>query len=380
MEVYTCNKMKWGNKMENTRVYLPFRFRLTSIIRTALINFKKDPDSEYTSFELQVIERDSGGEGYQVLAWRKDGYKDVYIQENLTIDEDEELLTVGGKGIGETYRVQFKESYFEEDEENQLKIGFLFYDKNDRRVVFHLTEDLAKDSNQLSWLPSVGSKIIEPVAMPLFYLYDFDFVRKKESEVFLSIGGEEHAIDSYAFPKDFQPRINIQYSMDTVITNFNENRKAPLIYQELDENNQVKYNGKISQYENVDGNYHLKTITLEHPRHPVEIDFNPSFPSQAEIEEANPKFGEFTIEPSGKLGKLTGQYNVVRQQGKAIINLSFREGWQTESNAGYKSLINNLSTDDITEWYKSYQCVELIDLESQEVEVSWKRINSERRK
>lgn len=371
--------MKWGKNMENAKVYLPFRFRLTSIKRTALINFKKDPDSEYTSFELQVMETDTGGEGYQVLAWRRDGYKDVYMQEDLRIDESEQLLTVGGKGIGETYKVQFTEGYFEEVGENQLKIGFLFYDKNDRRIVFHLTEDLAKDSNQLSWLPSVGSKMVEPSAMPLFYLYDFDFIRKKGTKVFLSIDGEEHAIDSYAFPKDFQPRINIQYSMDTVITNFNENRKTPLVYQELDENNQVKYNGKTSQYEYVDGNYHLKTITLEHPRHPVNIDFNPSFPSQAELEEANPKFGEFTIEPSGKLGKVTGQYNVVRQQGKAIINLSFREGWQTESNAGYNVLINNLSTADITDWYKSYHCVEVIDLDTQEVEVSWKRINPERR-
>ena len=82
------------------KTYLPFRFRYTPIVQTVLIKFTKDPDYLYHSLELQVF--DQNGKRYaQVLAWRPDGYKDVYQEAGLSLDQGELNMVVGGRGVGD---------------------------------------------------------------------------------------------------------------------------------------------------------------------------------------------------------------------------------------------------------------------------------------
>jgi len=197
--------------MKKGKAYVPFRFRLSPIKKMAMIHFHKNPDSEYEAFELHYINGEPYGEGFRVLAWRTDGYRDSYVQDTLTISEQEEILSIGGKGLKERYTVEFDEGYFEHAN-GQLDAGFVFNDKLGRRIVLYVDERVDKDTKPLTWLPSVGNHIQEPHSMPLFFLYNFDFARKRDTEIFLSIDGQVVEVDPFAFPKDFQARYYVEFS------------------------------------------------------------------------------------------------------------------------------------------------------------------------
>lgn len=364
-------------RMAKGKAYVPFRFRLSPIKKMAMFHFHKDPDEEYVAFELQYIDREPYGKGFRVLAWRADGYRDSYLEEHVNIPEDEEPLSVGGKGLKERYKVPFDEAYFEHVE-GQLDAGFVFYDKNDRRIVLYVDEKIEKDSQPLTWLPSVGNHTEEPHSMPLFFLYDFDFARKRDTDIFLSIDGVQKTIDPFAFPKDFQARYYVEFSMNAVVTNFNEARTYRMPEVDIDENGIALYKEKEYQYELYNDLYHLQKITVKHDTHPVEVKFEPSFPNHAELDEAMPKYGEFMITPSGEAGTLKGKYNVIKQQGKAVINLTFPEAWQTPKGALYERFMTSM-TPNIKSWYKTYQCTQVVDLENFDTKVEWNRIDPDRR-
>lgn len=361
------------------KAYVPFRFRYTPVVRTVLIKFTKDPDEFYHAFELQVIEQNNEL-FYQVLATRRDDdYRDIYQDPRIKIDNEELELIVGGAGLGDVFQTEFTKGYFAEAD-GHVQIGFTFEDKEGRRVDFSVDEDLEKDSKHLSWLPSIGSRTEEPKSVPLFFAYNFDFIRKAETDVKLTIGDVEHEIDPYAFPKDFQARINIQYALNTDLVSFNEARNTTMPAIELNELGESEFNGKKYTYQ-IDGEkIHLERISLDKGYRPVDVLFDPPFPDYTTIEENIPQFGEFVIQPSEELGNLTGRYNVTKQANKVIINLSFTEGWNPNEKEMYVKILKERSSNRIRDWYREYQCTEIIDLETFETEVTWKKVDPERNK
>lgn len=368
--------MKEGDSM--VKAYVPFRFRYTPIVKTVLIKFKKDPDHAYNALELQVFEL-NGERFYQVLAKRHDDYKDVYQDPKIQLDEGELELNIGGRGMGDVYPTTFTKGYFEE-KDGHIRIGFTFNDKDDRLIKFAVDENLEKDTNHLAWLPSIGASLETPQSVPLFFLYDFDFIRKAGTDVKLEIDGVKHTVDPYAIAKDFQARINIQYSLNSVVANFNETRESTMPVVELDEHNMAEYNGKKYHYNVINGRPQLAQIVLQKGSRPVKVTFDPPFPDFTEIKEHVPKFGEFIIQPAEELGTLTGRYNVTKQNNKVMINLSFTEGWQPNQKELYYKLLRERASGRLTDWYKEYQCSEVVDLDTLETKVEWKKVNPERTK
>ncbi|SFC69308.1 hypothetical protein SAMN04488102_11915 [Alkalibacterium subtropicum] len=363
--------------MSKGKAYVPFRIELSPIKQMAMFHFHKNPDSEYDAFELHYIESEETGSGFRVLAWRKDGYRDSYVQDSLTIKEEDEILAVGGKGLKERFHVRFDEAYFNHVN-GRLDAGFVFNDKHDRRIVLYVDERIEKESKPLTWLPSVGNHIKEPHSMPLFFLYDFDFARKRDTDIFLSIDGIVKEVDPFVFPKDFQSRYYVEFSTNSVVASFNKAGKYTLEQVEIDEQGVAKTDHHTYLYENDEGLYKLKRMTLEHETHPVEVSFSPVFPNHKEVIEAKPFYGEFTIRPSGEAGFLKGKYNVLYQRGKAIINLTFPESWQTPKGANYERFINSM-TPNIKSWYQTYQCRQVVRLEDMDTRIEWTRVDSDRR-
>lgn len=362
---------------EGRKAFVPFHFRLTPITKTAVFQFEKMPDTDYVAFELHYFDGPPYGKGWRVLAWRTDGHMDSYVDTQLT-PVKEDILSIGGKGLKERYQVDFEDPVFEWVEDN-LTIHFAFEDKKGRRIAVHLQEQTEKDSNTLTWVPPVGAEADEPLSMPIFFLYEFDFVRKKETDVSIRIDEKEFKPDPYAFPKDFQTRYFIRVSPDSVITNFNESGKRTLPQVELDEEGRAKKDGIQYQYEWRDNLPHLKEIVLKHPRHPVHVTFDPSFPNQSEVTELQPLYGNFVIEGEGEAGKAKGRYTVIRQGKKAIITLDFPTGWEPISGSRVEKVMNSLNPK-IRTWFSMYQCVQVVDLDMMEADIAWKRIDPSRRR
>lgn len=57
---------------------IPFELKYIPIKKLALINFEKNPDSVYNALELQYLDGEEYGTGYRVVAYRCDGFVDVY--------------------------------------------------------------------------------------------------------------------------------------------------------------------------------------------------------------------------------------------------------------------------------------------------------------
>lgn len=364
--------------MKKGKAFVPFRFRLTPIKKMAMFHFHKSPDTEYEAFELHYISGEPYGEGFRVLAWRTDGYRDSYIQDTLTISENEEILATGGKGLKERYFISFDEVYFKRDG-GKLKAGFDFVDKLDRRIKLDVEESLEKDTKPLFWLPSVGKNTEDPQSLPLFFLYDFDFARKRDTTLTFSIDGKEKEVDPFAFPKDFQSRHYVEFSMNTVVCNFNEQGRYTLAEVDVDEQGRAEGKDQTYVYEESNGLYKLKKMTLEHDRHPVEVTFTPAFPNHEEVTDGKPHYGELKINPAGESGSLKGKYNVIYQQGKAVIHLTFAEPWNSPNGMSSEKIIHSISPNE-KKWYQSYSCTQIVNLEDMDTTIKWERVNPERRK
>lgn len=72
------------------KTILPFGIKYTSMKKLALINFEKEPDAIYKGLELQYLDCDDVGNGYRVLAYRNDGYVDMYDDMTLKLDPNEQ--------------------------------------------------------------------------------------------------------------------------------------------------------------------------------------------------------------------------------------------------------------------------------------------------
>lgn len=375
--------MKISPSKKITQAYIPFDVRIVPIKKTAMIRFRMDPDQEYNSFEFQVFEVE-GHEFYGILALRKDGYKDFYLEKGYGLAPDDDLLTVGGKGLADRYETVFTEAFFEE-EGDRLNIGFVFKDKLDRTVKFYVDEQNEEKRGHFSWLPAVGRRIIDPNALPLFFLYDFDFVTEHGTQSHLSIDNTPHKIDPYVFPKKFQSRLGVQYSTNALIINFNEKRLTHMPTLNLDKNGTGHYKGKDYRYEKVSSegsqepHFRLKEIKVHHDSHPTSFIFDPAFPTERDLEEAKPEYGTFTIKPTAELGEVTGSYNVTLQNDQLIIILHFKQGWRPNKEADNYPVIHSISSSSLKDWYLGYQCIQIVDLKSGKVSSEWMHLDSNRR-
>ena len=106
--------------------------------KLAIINFEKKPDSVYKALELQYFDDNKGNKGYRVLAYRIDGYVDVYDDLTLNRDDDENL-DVAGKGLGERRKIAIKNTVLEKTE-GCVHISFSFSDKIGRAIVLKVKE------------------------------------------------------------------------------------------------------------------------------------------------------------------------------------------------------------------------------------------------
>ncbi len=74
-------------------VVIPFGLTYNPMKKLALINFEKNPDSVYLGLEPQYFDDEIYGKGYRVIAYRHDGYVDVYNDVSLNDVENESFTS-----------------------------------------------------------------------------------------------------------------------------------------------------------------------------------------------------------------------------------------------------------------------------------------------
>ncbi|OIJ10642.1 hypothetical protein BKP35_13210 [Anaerobacillus arseniciselenatis] len=362
--------MSNGSTVDTKTVLIPFSFTYSPIKKLALINIEKDPDQEYIGLEPQVFERSEYGTAYRVIAYRKDGYVDVYDDLNLQEDDDD-CFDVTGKGLCERMKVQMKNVTFEKRKEC-FYLSFQFTDKFGREIVAKIFEHTKKRSRGVDLLAPVGSSSEHPTYLPLFFLYDFDFVRKYQTEVEVSIDGKAHTPDPfpYPIPKDFQWRYYTRFSEDCHLIEFANAKETTLQECHIDTNNIVVQDDLI-QY-TFDEDKNLTKISLINQKHHFLVQFKQGFPDIRKLTEKNKYKDTFTLNVDARMGFISGEYEVNIVGDEVEIQLIPTGGWITKPNSFFTKMMFK-EKSIFCSWPKTYKYTQKIDLSTLQSVSKWER-------
>ncbi len=307
------------------RLHIPFRIDIDPMEKLILINFEKDPDSLYVGFEPQVFDDNIHGKGHSVIGWRVDGKVDVYHQPSLNLDKGK--YDIAGKGLANMVETEMEQAELLISQKG-VKASYEFRDIEDREISLNITEKNEKKSKPFGLLAPMGSVAENPSALPLVFLHDFYFVRKKHTSISISIDGKSHNSDELPIPMDFTKMLYTRYSPDPLIVAFNKETDELLPYLEIQPMvNEHTTKDSCYTIEWVSDKPRIKSIEKISGKHIIKLKFEPSFPQIEDIEEDSTLEGEFEIEGDRSAGKIRGVYEVERREDSLTLRMTPSFGW-----------------------------------------------------
>lgn len=345
------------------KTYLPIIVKYSSIRKLAIIPFEKSPDIIYRGFELQFIEGEPYGKGYRIIAYRNDKYVDVYDDMTLNFIENERF-NVTENGHNKHVQTAINNVQFCKVDNNQI-ISFEFVDIQNRKIFVHIEEQTKKKSKTMNLLAPVGAGSLNPEYLPVFFLYDFDLMRKSKSIDCCSIDGKDIKIDSFPMPINGQSRLYARYSNECELLEFAKTSMMELKEIELSEDNTYCDENVEYIFEDEVG---LKKIIVHVDDYIVEICFNAGLSFDKSC------VGEFTINPREQMGYIHGEYSVECGNNITIFKITPNGGWVSKPNSFITRFI--LGKKSIfCSWSKKYMYEAKIDLATGKVEAFWQNGN-----
>lgn len=308
---------------------VPFQFQIDPMASLLLVNFEKDPDSLYLGFEPQVFDDPVNGKGMLVIGWRVDGWVDVYYQPGLRIYPVK--YSIAGKGLANAIETELSKDLFDITE-NGVQAEILFYDLLGREVRIMIKESNPAKRKPFGLLAPMGDAAVNPSAMPLIYLHDFYFVRKKKTEIEVSVNSRIHKTEALPVPMDWQKMYFVRYSPDPFIVTFNPAGSGPLKPIATGGNLQIEKGNDAYEFARYDSIVGLKSMTARGLKHEVRLSFDPAFPDIKQLAKGDRHEGKFTIISDPATGTISGIYEVERTDAEVRIVMWPSAGWKPEIN------------------------------------------------
>ncbi len=306
-------------------VYAPFSLQLQPMEKLLLINIENDPDTVYIGFEPQTFADEKTGTGLLVIAYRADGYVDVYHDPPLRLNpEDYALLH---KGLHEMVPTEFHSRHLEIGSTG-LDLRIEFSDLQERAIRLRVSEQTDRATKPFSLLAPVGSSAVDPPSFPLVLLYDFYFVRRAHTEVEISIDGREHGPDKLPFPIDGRRVHFMRYSSDPFIAWWNPTFEGALEALEPDDDLQVQARGATFELADNVGYLEIAAMSAGEGGHEVRVEFNPPIPDLVSLRTGIIEEGEFRLTSDPSMGSIAGTYRVERRASEIQLQLHPSRGWQ----------------------------------------------------
>lgn len=329
------------------RFFSPFRVRIDPMKHLLLINFEKDPDEVYLGFEPQLFDDPIHGQGLIVLAYRIDGKIDVYHQPGVTLQASSYSLV--GKGL-ESMQARPMQGACFHVWPNRLEAAFAFEDNLGRLVDVVIREDGQSPRKAFDMLAPLGSGSENPLSLPLFWMYDFGFVRRSGTQVRIEIAGKPHRVDPMPVPVAGERVFFSRFSADPLIMHWNPNTDEILKPIPAEKTGEVR---------DVDAVYSL----VEKQGHPeiermragaIEFCFTPPVPDIACLKDGARADGEFTISGESSIGRVCGKYSVWRTGQQVHMRVHPAGGWQPNEPLWSVKLIFAL-VGVFRNWPKTYE-------------------------
>lgn len=294
--------VKRGYKMN--KVYLPFNVKRQNISKLALINFEKNPESVYNALELQYIE--------------------------------------------------------DKDEQDNVYISFAFNDALGRPISVTIEEGINKSSTPFNLLAPIGVGSENPEYFPLFWLYDFDFIRKKNLHCEISIDGKDIDPDPFPVPLPIQRQFRnfIRYTFDSRLYTIFEISQTTLKEVELNEHNQYILDDIVYQFTSKGKISYIKSDTTY-------IRFKPSLNLMKAQE------GIINISTDNGMGFIKGEFSMEQIDSSNVrFKCNFNKGWKANVHLfTHKIVVNDKSI--FATWPKQYYYTLDINLDSKKVNGKW---------
>lgn len=309
----------------NTGVlYNPFYFGIDPMERLLLINFEKNPDLVYVGLEPQVFDDSIHGKGMLVIGWRVDGKVDVYHQPGLILDAGK--YDIAGKGLAEMAEVPMERAFFEVNAFG-VQADIKFNDLAGRPVELKVRESNPRKREPFGLLAPMGDAAESPSAMPLVLLHDFYFVRKKNTEISVSIDGKQHQLDQLPIPMDWSSMYFTRYSPDPFIVTFNPAYEGPLQTMHWEGQEMVNIGSIRLELATEDQVPEIKRLSQKGQHHSITLSFAPAFPNLMALSDGHSLKGTFQITGHPSTGEVGGHYEVVKEAGVTQIVLVPSRGW-----------------------------------------------------
>ncbi|WP_373523985.1 hypothetical protein [Aquiflexum sp.] len=357
---------------KNKGLLNPFSFQVDPMERLLLVNFESDPDVIYKGFEPQYFDDQIHGKGLLVIGWRNDLKVDVYHEPGLKLRE--ETYDIAGKGLNQMSERNF-ESAVCEILDAGVYADIIFEDNLGRKVEIRILEQHPKKRNPFGLLAPMGDAAENPSAMPLVYVHDFYFVRRRHSNFQLKIDGKHHKPDKFPIPLDGTWMYFTRYSGDPFIVTFNPAIDGNLKTMENIENQKVKNGSTELELSENGPAMEIKKMTEKTSNHEINVVFAPAFPQLNLLRNSVEVSGVFSIKGHSSTGRIGGEYHVKKYGNKISIILEPSEGWiPNESKLTIRFLYAVVKI--FKHWPKTYRwTAELEEVDgSWEMKSDWKRL------
>lgn len=362
--------------------YSPFNLALDPMERLLLINFGGDPDEIYNGFEPQVFADSKRGRGLIVIAYLPDTRFDIYHQPGLRLNRaDYEIV---GKGLRELVERPMTGARFEVTQHG-LDLDIQFDDFAGRSVDLRIKENGQKPTKPFTILAPLGNTTENPPAMPVYFLYDFYFVRRHQTEVLIAVDGRKHKPDSIPMILDGARVHFLRYAADPFLAHWNEAHDGPLSPIEFDDQSAIADRLVVSDgamdYELilVDGHPEIVAMSLANERHVLRINFDPPLPDVIGLRDGAIASGGFSITGRADAGSVGGVYRVSRTGQFVDIKIHPRDGWRPNVDRWSVKFIFAVAPV-FKKWPTTYEWHGRIELNGDQLPVlrsSWKRLKEE---
>lgn len=306
-------------------LYSPFLIEVDPMERLLLINFEEDPDSIYIGFEPQVFDDTQTGTGMVVIGWRRDGYVDVYHQQGLQLNAPK--YAIAGKGLHRMIETYMPHSTFVVEEKG-VNACIEFNDLYGRKIELLILEQNNRKRKPFGLLAPVGHSSENPINLPVLLLHDFYFIRKKDTQISITIDGRQHQPDRLPIPLDRQKMYFTRYCPDPVIATVNPSANEVLAPVLPNAAGEYMLRGNRYVIENISGRNCIRALDTQYKEHQVQMRFDPPVPCITTLQKGESLEGRFEIEGEYTTGKITGDYRISELDGSVYITMHPSGGWK----------------------------------------------------
>lgn len=312
-----------------TEVLFPFSIHIDPMERLLLVNFENDPDSIYVGFEPQVFNDEINGAGHLVIGWRKDKKVDVYHEKSLNPDPSK--YSIAGAGLHKIVPAVMEKAFFEV-REHGVRAHYKFTDIKGRDVEFWIEESNPKKRKPFGLLAPMGDAALHPTSLPLVLLHDFYFVRKKKTDIALTIDNRSHKLDDLPMPIDRQKMTFARYSPNPMIATLNPATDGKIESFKAEIGQTIIHHGDTEYELEWEGNSpSVKSMRVKDKNQSLTITFSPSFPSADRIESHQKKSGGFVLSGDESVGTLSGEYSIQSADDSVVIKVIPSGGWRPKT-------------------------------------------------